>query len=59
MKTADRLKKHIFVDENAIVIDLKKSQGSWIVDEETGKRYMDCFSQFASQPLYSYNNLVY
>ena len=51
MKIADRLKKHILVDENAVVIDLKKSQGSWIVDEETGKQYMDCFSQFASQPL--------
>lgn len=51
MKAAEKLIKHILVDHNAIVIDLEKSEGSWIVDKETGKTYLDCFSQFASQPL--------
>ena len=45
------LKKHILVDEDAIVIDLENSVGSWLVDKRTGKSYLDCFSQFASQPV--------
>lgn len=45
------LSSRIITDPNSIVVDLKKSQGSWIVDERNGKRYLDCFSQFASQPL--------
>lgn len=39
------------VDKNAIVVDLKNSKGSRIVDANTGKEYLDCFSQFASQAL--------
>jgi len=50
-KVNKTLKKHVLIDENAIVVDLEKSQGSWIVDAATGKKYLDCFSQFASQPL--------
>ena len=33
------------------MVDHSRSIGSWIVDKETGKRYLDCYSQFASQPL--------
>lgn len=51
MSVIDRLKKHILVDGFHVVVDLKKSKGSWIVDAETGKRYLDCYSQFASQAL--------
>jgi L-lysine 6-transaminase len=49
------LKNKILADPEAIVVDLKKSQGSWVVDARTGKQYLDCFSQFASQPL-GWNN---
>jgi len=41
----------LLVDKNSIVVDLKRSQGSWVVDERNGKQYLDCFSQFASQAL--------
>ncbi len=45
------LSSRIITDPQSIVVDLKKSQGSWVVDQRDGKRYLDCFSQFASQPL--------
>jgi L-lysine 6-transaminase len=51
MSVIDRLRKHILADGFHIVADIEKSQDSWIVDAETGKRYLDCYSQFASQPL--------
>ena len=46
----DRLSKHILTDGFHIVVDPFLSSGSWIVDTE-GKKYLDCYSQFASQPL--------
>jgi len=45
------LEKHILVDGYHLVVDRAKSKGSWIVDARTGKKYLDCYSQFASQPL--------
>ena len=50
-ETIDILKDHILVDGFHIVVDQQKSFGSYIVDLNTGKRYLDCYSQFASQPL--------
>jgi len=47
----DRLSQHILTDGFHVVVDTSKSHGSWIVDLETGKEYLDCYSQFASQPL--------
>lgn len=47
----DRLRKHVLVDGFHVVADLNNSEGSWVVDADTGKRYLDCYSQFASQPL--------
>jgi len=47
----NRLSKYILTDGFHVVIDPDKSQGSWIVDVETGREYLDCYSQFASQPL--------
>jgi L-lysine 6-transaminase len=47
----DVLGSRLLIDKNAIVVDLKRSQGSWVVDERTGRQYLDCFSQFASQAL--------
>lgn len=34
-----------------IVVDLDKSQGNYISDALTGKRYLDCFSYIASNPI--------
>ena len=45
------LKESILVDGYHIVADLEKSHGSWIVDAITGREYLDCYSQFASQPI--------
>ena len=51
MGVIDDLKHHILVDGFHVVADLQKSKGSWIIDQETGKEYLDCYSQFASQAL--------
>ena len=45
------LKKYILVDGFHIVADLEKSHDSYVVDAVTGKEYLDCYSQFASQAL--------
>ncbi len=45
------LAKHMLVDGFEIVIDLKKSQGSYIVDAKDGKRYLDFFTFVASSPV--------
>ncbi len=45
------LSRHILVDGFDIIIDLKKSRGSYIVDARTGKRYLDFFTFVASSPL--------
>lgn len=46
----DRLSKHIKASPKSLVLDYKKSHGSWLVDVD-GKRRLDCFSQYASQPV--------
>src|SRR4051812_5902723 len=55
MVTPDRvhevLGKHVLVDGFSHVVDLKRSHGSWFVDARTGERYLDCYSQHASQPV--------
>ena len=45
------LSRHILVDGFHLVPDLNRSQGSWLVDERDGRRYLDFFSNFASQAL--------
>lgn len=45
------LSRHILVDGFEIVIDLKKSSGSYIVDAKDGKRYLDFFTFVASSPI--------
>lgn len=45
------LKKHILVDGLDILLDLRQSFGSWLVDRRDNRRYLDFFSQFASQAL--------
>ena len=51
MNVINRLKKHILADGFHVVADILKSHGCWIVDVETRKEYLDCYSQFASQPI--------
>jgi L-lysine 6-transaminase len=51
------IKKHTIGDGHSIVIDTVNSTGSWIVDALTGKQYLDCYSQFASQPV-GWNHVV-
>ena len=46
------LKKHILVDGfKELVIDLQKSQGSYIYDALHNRRYLDFFSFFATAPI--------
>ncbi len=45
------LRKHMRVDGYEIILDLKKSKGSYIVDAQTGKRYLDFFTFVASSPV--------
>ena len=46
-----RLARHVLTDGFHIILDLRSSCGSWIVDAETGERYLDLYSFFASAPL--------
>lgn len=50
-----RLEEHILVDGFKIVIDLEKSQGSWLVDAVTQERLLDLYSFYASTPI-GYNH---
>ncbi|MBF0596188.1 L-lysine 6-transaminase [Faecalibacter rhinopitheci] len=54
----DRLGQHILADGYPIVMDLEKSQGSYIIDDK-GDRYLDMFSMFASTAIgYNHPHLV-
>ncbi len=46
-----RLARHVLTDGFHITLDLGRSRGSWIVDAETGERYLDLYTFFASAPL--------
>jgi L-lysine 6-transaminase len=45
------LRRHMLVDGYPIVVDLEKSQESWLRDLVTGKEYLDFFSFFATNPI--------
>ena len=45
------LAQHLRVDGLPLVLDLKASQGSWLIDQATGERYLDMFTFFASSSL--------
>lgn len=47
-KVKETLGKHILADGFDFVMDYEASQGSYIVDKLTGKKYLDMFSMFAS-----------
>jgi L-lysine 6-transaminase len=47
----DVLARSILVDGFDLVYDLDKSEGMYMYDSKSGKRYLDCFSMFASWPI--------
>ena len=49
------LAKHILADGYDIVMDLKRSKGSWVYDARKDRRLLDFFSNFASCPI-GYNH---
>lgn len=54
----DRLAKHILADGYPMVMDIEKSHGSYIVDQN-GDKFLDMFSMFASTAIgYNHPHLV-
>ena len=49
------LSSHMLADGYDLVIDLEKSQGSWMFDAKSGRKLLDFFSSFASMPI-GYNH---
>ncbi|NWJ45322.1 MAG: L-lysine 6-transaminase [Chloroflexi bacterium] len=45
------LSRHMLADGYSFVYDHRKSEGSYLVDAKSGKRYLDLFSFYASSPL--------
>jgi L-lysine 6-transaminase len=45
------LRQHMLIDGFEIVVDLKRSKGSYIVDAKDGKKYLDFFTFVASSPI--------
>jgi L-lysine 6-transaminase len=46
-----QLARHLLVDGFDLVLDLARSQGSWLVDARDGTAYLDLFTFFASSAL--------
>lgn len=58
MNVHQRLGKHILADGYPLVMDIEKSHGSYIVNEN-GEEYLDMFSMFASASIgYNHPHLV-
>lgn len=49
------LSGHMLADGYDIVMDLRKSKGSWVFDSKKGRNMLDLFSNFASCPI-GYNH---
>jgi L-lysine 6-transaminase len=45
------LSRHMLADGFDLVLDLDRSTGAWLYDAVTGRRYLDFFTFFASNPL--------
>ena len=43
--------KHMLIDAFDFVVDIERSQGSYIYDAKTNKRYLDFFTFVASVPI--------
>ena len=50
-KVIAELEKHILVDGFKLVFDLEKSRGSRFVDAASGRKFIDLYSFYASQPI--------
>ena len=50
-KVHSTIGKYMLADGFDLVLDLKNSRGSRIIDEKTGKEYIDLFTFFASNPI--------
>ncbi|HVR75242.1 MAG TPA: L-lysine 6-transaminase [Planctomycetota bacterium] len=50
-KVHEAIRRHMIGDGFPLVVDLVQSRGSYLVDAETGARYLDFYSFFASLPL--------
>ncbi len=48
MDVKEVLRRHMLADGMDIIVDFKKSKGSWLIDQRNGVKYLDCFSMFAS-----------
>jgi L-lysine 6-transaminase len=46
-----RLAQYVLTDGFHLTLDLRRSSGSWIVDAESGERYLDLYAFYASAPL--------
>lgn len=51
IKVHEVLERHMLADGLDLVVDLKKSKGSWLEDARSGKRYLDFFTFFGSSPI--------
>jgi len=51
LSTIPTLQKHMLIDGFDVVVDLRKSRGSYIIDAKDGKRYLDFFTFVASSPI--------
>ncbi|HUP44626.1 MAG TPA: L-lysine 6-transaminase, partial [Thermoanaerobaculia bacterium] len=49
------LSRHMLADGYEIVMDLRKSRGSWVFDAKRGRNVLDFFTNFASIPI-GYNH---
>jgi len=49
------LSRHMLADGYDIVMDLRKSKGSWVFDSRRGRNILDFFTNFASVPI-GYNH---
>ncbi|MBI4912214.1 MAG: L-lysine 6-transaminase [Acidobacteria bacterium] len=47
----EALGRHMLVDGFHLVMDLEKSQGSWLVDARDGRKFLDFYTFFATTPL--------
>jgi L-lysine 6-transaminase len=45
------LARHVLTDGMKLVVDLRRSRGSQLIDARNGKRYLDMYTSFASAPL--------
>jgi L-lysine 6-transaminase len=45
------LSRHVLTDGMKLVLDLRRSRGSRLIDARTGERYLDMYTFFASAPL--------